>query len=461
MLSSIRNDQAKIKFDTKDEIEDENLLKTINDYDKKMLSYVGNLYNILAKPKLDLVKLDKTVKMLSEYNESNQYLYLDSLLHPERNRDSKIPSPIPVPSCSFQLHNTVTLTTNSSGNLMGCFNPYFLYQTFGTDNPMYQLSPTIPSGSNTFNFYKLGWVSTFFFCNDDALDGRTVLDTTKLSAVNLSQGIPNVYDQYRLVSASLVIKYIGRLDIASGVIGGAIAYDEVSTIGSAGVLADNVTLAESATGFTSNPFLTKYTNFDAIIDSFYHQENLCLEGLRQVYFPLDNEFEEYTKLLNYSSLSPTVINTSIQTPAALSLNVDYDKYMTGFNFLFYVLGAPPSTACFKVDIYCNFECLPNSQFLNYMPVQINNCCLSSAEKTLAIKRVQERPVMKLSENPVVTSVKKKSILESLKDKFGSYLPSITKLIKTGLVTAIPALKPGLALAGAMIGSDAMEEEDVE
>ena len=48
--------------------------------------------------------------------------------------------------------------------------------------------------------------------------------------ININQCIPDVYDQYRLVSASIVVKYIGRLDIVSGVIGGAIIFDENSVL---------------------------------------------------------------------------------------------------------------------------------------------------------------------------------------------------------------------------------------
>ena len=94
--------------------------------------------------------------------------------------------------------------------------------------------------------------------------------------------IPNVYDQYRLVSASMVVKYIGRLDIVSGVIGGAIVYNDDPTIGAHFSQGTN----------TTNVYMAKYGNFDLAMDSFYHQEYMVLDGLRQLYFPLDNSFEE-------------------------------------------------------------------------------------------------------------------------------------------------------------------------
>lgn len=457
MLRDLYRAQRKVDFTDKDKL-DEKTLQAIDGYDKKMLDYIGRLYSVFQEPRIDLIKLDSTIQALANYNESNQYLYLDSLLHPERNRDSKIPSPIPVPSCSFQLHNTITLTTNSSGNLLGCFNPFFLYQAIngGVRIPV---TKEISMGGNTFTAMTINNLSSFFYCNDDTLDGRTVLDASKINSANFSQGIPNVYDQYRLVSASLVVKYIGRLDIASGVIGGAIAYDEYNTVGAYCSLysADETAPA----GYSRNEFLSKYTNFDTIIDSFYHQENLCLEGLREIYFPLDNKFEEYIKLMDANSLIANTNNTPSVSPGYIPIQTTMENYTSGFNFLFYVLGATPNSACFKVDIYCNFECLPNSTFLNYMPVQINHCSISNEQKAMSIKKAQERPIMKVSDSPQETRGSAGNFFSRLAKKVGSVLPSIGSLIKYGLVTAIPGLKPGLALAGAMIGQQTKMEEDVE
>ena len=60
------------------------------------------------------------------YVDPNQnYEYLMNLMRPERAKGCKIPSQVPVPSCSFQMHNCVTIKTNSSGNCAFLFNPFF------------------------------------------------------------------------------------------------------------------------------------------------------------------------------------------------------------------------------------------------------------------------------------------------------------------------------------------------
>ena len=119
--------------------------------------------------------------------------------------------------------------------------------------------------------------------------------------------------------------------------------------------------------------------------------------------------------------------------------------------MIYVLGAPPSSSCFKCDIYCNFECLPNAEFLNYLPLTLNLDPTTAEEKKEATLIIQQKPVMKISESEKMVP-KMPSIWERMKQKFSNALPGIGKLIAAGLVTAIPQLKPGLALANSIIDS---------
>ena len=81
------------------------------------------------KEKLDFTKIQTAIDALQEFNMRNEYRYLNNLLHPEKCKGVKIPSAVPVPSCSFQLHNCITVRTNSVGNLAIMFNPFFLGKT--------------------------------------------------------------------------------------------------------------------------------------------------------------------------------------------------------------------------------------------------------------------------------------------------------------------------------------------
>ena len=399
---------------------DTDILKLIDEYDANMLSYIARLYESMSGEKLDFTKIKSAVDALQQYNNKQEYCYLNNLLHPETAKGVKIPSPIPVPSCSFQLHNSITLSTNASGNLALVFNPFFLAST-----------NAIREYTTDAAIVNITGLSSLWVNNSASLTGSE--SNASFMPVNIGQVIPPVYDQYRLVSASLVIKYIGRLDIASGVIGGAIVFDEDAHVGA----------TATAQRFTS-PNLAKYGNFDLAMDSFYHQENLCLEGLRELYFPIDNSFEEYVRTVDGSHLQ-------IVPGESYELVSDQDYYKSGFNWMVYVLGAPPSSACFKLDIYCNYECLPNASFLNYLPLSMNVEHISNEEKKQANLIVQNKPIMKLSENKVT---KTPNIFQKMIKKFGNALPSIGKLLAEGIVKSIPSLKPGIAIANAMLAANA-------
>lgn len=455
MTTANLNLQPEVKFqgDNEDEI-----MKQIDKYDATMLSYLARLYEALNGEKLDFTNVKNAVDALAKFNKKAEYNYLNNLLHPEKCKGVKIPSPIPVPSCSFQLHNCLTLSTNSSGNLAFIFNPFFL----GNQNDLDALNGKLVNETATTNYYRgVNWLSSFWYNNNNSLAGNAA--NSNWEPINIGQTIPNVYDQYRLVSASIVVKYIGRLDITSGVIGGAIIYDDIKDIGAQFIMQDGSSNPVNA--LTSTTAFDKYGNFDLAMDSFYHQENLCLEGMRELYFPLDNSYEEYTRLGGTSQISYGNGGNESFVPSLTFKLDDVDNYKSGFNQFVYVLGAPPSSACFKVDIYCNFECLPNASFLNYLPLSMNASSISNAEKKNAISIVQQKPIMSTKDSTAMV-IKEPSIWEKLKKKFSNSLPGIGKLLSMGLASMIPSLKPGLALAGTLLGMNnsqgsGMVEEEVE
>ena len=439
------DDNSKNNFLNKDEL-DMKILQSIDEYDKKMLSYLGRLYKGMTGEKMDFDTIKNSIDALQQYNSASEYKYLDNLLHPEKHKGIKIPSPIPVPSCSFQLHNSVTLSTNSSGNLAIVFNPFFLYNSGG----LQEIPITYPGVVAEYKSVTPSWLSSFYVNNSEKLDGHTPTDNdSDWLPVNIGQGIPNVYDQYRLVSGSIIVKYIGRLDSVSGIIGGAIVFDEEKQVGYYGQL--NNDSGSSSLTHSTGPWLKKYANFDLAMDAFYHQENLCLEGVRELYFPIDNTFEEYMKLLRSNYMSAVYRGSNIY---GFHLEADQDYYKSGFNQMICFLGAPASQACFKVDIYLNFECLPNSEFLNYMPITPNNTCIDPHYKKQAIAETQRRSVTKANSDEALPPAPP-SIWEKMKKKFGDALPGIGKLIAGGLMSSIPMLKPALGLAGTLFGDVSM------
>lgn len=431
----LRPDNDKIPFQEKNDVS----LKIIGDYDKQMLNYIGRLYKDLNGDTVDIDEIENIVDVLAAYKKKSEHTYLETLIHPEQSKGCKIPTPIPVPSTSFQLHNSVTLSTNQLGNLAIVFNPFFLFNN--TSMGKIIQNDYAAQGKPG---YIPSYFTTFYVNNNEALTGSTANEGV-WSPFNIGQGIPGVYDQYRIVSASIIVKYIGRMDITSGVIGGAIVFDEEPFIGANGnYLADDNTQIPTPVAGT---WLGKYTNFDLAMDSFYHQENLCIEGLRMLYFPIDNTFEEYTRMGGSGVVSMNLIQSG-----GFELRMDEDYLRSGFNWMIYALGAPPSSACFKVDVYLNFECLPDARFLNYMPITPPCGHVSAVEKKESIAIVQQKPVMKSTEEVIITKKNKPNAWKQLKKAFQGALPSIGKLITKGIISAIPYMKPGLALAGTLLES---------
>lgn len=327
--------------------------------DKDLLGYIVKLHAILTNETLDLNNFKDVVEAIENLKKTSDHDYLKSLVRPEFARGSKIPTNIPVPSSSFQLKQSFSIKTNSLGNACIILNPYYL-----------------SSGSGN---------STVFVNTDETLDGAST--NNNFVAIDVGQEIPAVYNQYRLVSGSVVARYIGRLDIAQGLIGGAILFDQ--------------SIIPTPIG-DPNPNIAKYGEFNLSQDAYYWSENFTLEGMRELYFPLDTTYEQYQTL-----------NTS----------------KNGFGQVIYVLGGPPSQTIFKVDLYFNMECLPDVSFLNYIPTSVNYS--STAGKDQAIKKVQARPVMSENANSQTTMKEQGgggNIFSNLMDTVGTILPAAMKLV---------------------------------
>lgn len=369
-----------------------------NEQNKKMKEYLKQLYYLLTNKYLDFIKIGKIIDCITELDKKKGNSYFDSLLQPEINKGIKIPSVIPIPSCVFQFHNYFTITPNNKGNFAFIFNPFFLgnieANKFKEEFTIGRLKAT------TTNF-----LSTFFLNNSNSLNG--ISDNDNFTPIDINQLLPNVYEQYRLVSSSVQLKYTGRIDKISGILGASIIYDPIDIIGVNYnvVTSTNPPIRYRRTGITSK--LAKYGNFDLAIDSSYHHENPTIDGIRAIYFPLDNAYEEFTKITETEMMQYKVIDNATEFTIQ-----DKDNYKAGFNFFFYGLGTPGEEACFKIDIFSNFECLPNSTFLNYLPISNKVENISSSEKKENIKFVQSNAIKDLK-SFIKNANNRNTLLESL------------------------------------------------
>ena len=345
-LRNIRNvsDGRDIPFKINTELD-----KILDEYDKNFLSYIARLYEAINGEKIDFSKLKSTVDLLAKFNERQEFNYLNNLLHPEKCIGCKIPSPLPIPSCSFQLHNSVALKTNKNGCVAIYFNPFFLCKESNDFYHNVYYNQNIPVENDM--TCGMEFCSSLFINNEGNLNGHQSVEEWK--CVNMGQTIPAVYNQYRLVSASIVIKYVGRLDIASGVIGGAVLFDETRDIGARVIVKDEAAVEpqiQEYKYYNRPTFLYKYGNFNLAQDAFYWHENQAIEGMRMLYFPLDNSYEEYLKLNGPESMKVVYNGQGPQLqPEVPNVYMD-ENSRTGFGFFIYTLNAPPLSTCFKVVI---------------------------------------------------------------------------------------------------------------
>ena len=422
---------------------------SIDNSDMILITKLNNLRSALNSDNINFRSVKQQIKDIAKFDQVQNYDYLSNLLKPEKAKGCKVPSQIPIPSCSFQLHNAITLTTNASGNVAFIMNPFFL----ASNNIIGQRLDNV-DGNYTYvhKYLTSAWVNNAVTLTGAAPDDNWV-------PIDFGQTIPPVYDQYRLVSASLVVKYIGRLDNVQGLVGGAILFSDNSAVGGETYSASASTGPYDPAGAgikTITEGLSQFGNFDLAQDSFYHSENMTLEGVRELFFPLDNSFEEYMKIVDKTS----GLNGNGNAGDPIEFVAADDIFKSGFNWFFYATNAPPNSNCFKLDIYCNFECLPNAQFLNYMPVSLTPFTVMPEEKKKAIMIAQKRPIMKSSEN-TYDEVSTPNLFNKMIKKFDNGLPGFDKLKAWGLINAVPGLKSGLALAGNMIASNMMDEDDVD
>ncbi len=345
------------KFRFQNENDDRATEMILDDSERQFLKYLIEMHSVLTSNTIDLTKFIDIVSALEYLKKVQDHEYYNTLVRPEKTRGAKIPTQIPIPSSSFQLKQSFYINTNASGNAAVIINPFYLAGAGSTE-------------------------STVFINNHATLTGTASNNNFISTAVG--QVIPSVYNQYRLVSASVVAKYVGRLDTVQGLIGGAIVFDQ--SIIPTTVLGTNANLA-------------KYGDYNLAQDAYFQQENYSLQGMRELYFPLDNTWEQYQ-------------------PLGTAKN--------GFGFLLYVLGAPAASNVYKVDLYFNMECLPDVTFLNYIPTSISRASTSGKEE--AIRAVQQSPITKESDMANASS-SKGNFFDRIIETVGKVIPAITDVAK--------------------------------
>jgi len=220
-----------------------------------------------------------------QYFQGSLNSYKLSLMAPHKHF-SKIPTLLPTETTLANLKYNFNLTPNATGKFVIVIDPF-------QRDMVYNVSATL-DGLGTVGSY-----TTF----------AQTIDT-------------NIIDQWRLVSMSVQVQYIGRLDSLSGFFCGAIT--------------SNVSNA------TNDTFVT-FQNIEDIQNKLVVNP---MDGLNLLYVPSDTTMTDFT-------------STTIYTGATHS---------SKWKNLFVIYGdGLPNTSCVRVDIFKNFEYISKPSYREYIP----------------------------------------------------------------------------------------------
>lgn len=209
---------------------------------------------------------------VKNYQLAAKDLYVNSLLYPEKVV-AKIPSPLPISSATATIRDNFSITPNESGKFSLIIDP----------------------------FYEKGWLY-----NDATFDGNNTGVATQLT---FSQN-NTIVDQFRLVSACVIVRYYGNFNQMSGV------FVSATTSDLNGTVPDD---------------FKKFSNVEDLTNKYVSK---CMDGVKLIYSPMDNRAIEFRKSDDYANHTHPCIN-------------QYLFVITGDLF--------PNITCIRVDYYRNIE----------------------------------------------------------------------------------------------------------
>ena len=389
---------------------------------KKVNLYINDFLN----KKINIKRLTEKINNLEKHNNTENFDYLTSLLYPEKSKGCRIPTEHPVQSCTFQLKGVFTFPNAMHGAFLVRINPYFLCSKACYPDKM-RVDWNYPSDKNriycsTFNIYDLSTIQyadamldghggTITPANDkwiplSAVSTKYLASSKQLTVGEGFQTIPtDVYNQYRLVSGSVELRYTGSLDKASGTLGGSILLENDPGLCCVGafqsktnakpVYDPTIVPTKDYIGPTIN---TDFYDFNYFRHSLYHSEHSVVEGLRMLYFPPNNSYNEFVRVFNGQPYTPKTYRygNEQQIRHWLSSN-NTDYYKDGFWWYLYGIGLCQDRdfSAYHLSYCFNFECLPNAEFLDYCPTDCSPYTLTPEEKAQIYSEVQKVAIQKI------------------------------------------------------------------
>lgn len=260
-----------------------------------------------------------------DIREHHRTLY-EAMIFPELAKGIKFPSNfMSIPTFTYQIKNSFTISTNSSGN---CWVEFNMGQ--------YLDESRFKDGVNNKNGTSNIGNSNLFVCNDDSLDGNTAVSSAANIVVPnpLMKGKANIFNSVRPGPTSIRYEYIGRIDIASGNATMGINYstmnDTNATTPVNGLLPD-----------------VRYSTLSAIEDCPFSRSVNITETLKGIFIPHD---------YSVMNLKPPTDDTSTVTCQRLFL---------------LVTSAPVNQTVARITITQNWEGTPTQDFADLLTLTYN------------------------------------------------------------------------------------------
>ena len=274
----------------------------------------------------DMQKLSNQSYRPIEMMEENRTLF-EAMIFPELSKGIKFPSQfMAIPTFTYQLKNSFTISTNSKGN---CFIEFNLGQYL--DETRFKDGIVNKNGTSTIGN------SNLFVCNDESLDGNTVISeaATVTKPNNLMVGKTNIFNSVRPGPTSIKYEYIGRIDIASGNATMGINYSSRSDPNATTPV--NALLPD-----------TRYSVLSSLEDCPFARTVNITDPLKGIFIPHD---------ISVLNLKSPIDDTSTTTVQRLFL---------------LITSAPPSQTIARITITQNWEGTPTQDYADLLSLSYNS-----------------------------------------------------------------------------------------
>ena len=368
----------------------------LNDKEENIINKINKIYESIGSKNKNIENIINNIDNLVE--ESDEFKYLQCLLYPEKYRGVKIPSEIPIQSCTFQYHHSFVENCGDKTGFL--FNPFFLYNVKQLNDYIYDVNKyyygkygEIINGIDKTNT-DIEYLTSLYNFGLSTYDG---IEYSGIKPINIGQNINDLYTIYRLVSACVIIKNIGEVRNANGIIGGTIINDDFRFLGGEAPKRLPGPIFEILN--IIGPDMNKFTDYKNFNNSIYHRQNNSSEGMKLIYFPIDNSYEEFVEVIKPSNFESIYKEDWYIEGyrAGENIRIKPDKnFKNGFNFYFYFLNNEDYNNLYKIDFYCNFECIPNPKYQDFLTLNIYYNNLNIKNKQNIINYIRNSCITQLN-----------------------------------------------------------------